>query len=263
MHSYVWLDRSKVSLNKRYKGVLYSRFPDLLNDYLHQWTAQLIAGHITEKDKSILDLGCGYGRLSLIIREKFPSPLLIGVDISPTYVKEFLRNVQGGFAVISNSIYLPFKKYYFDVIFEVFSLMYLPNKEAYWQALGEMLYSLKEDGSILIIENNRMGTYFLNGFGILPFLSRMIHRRESLQTKGLLFHCFEIDDMAKENNCVIVKKVGMPLFTILIPLNVLLGYLSTRLLRWCLSIIRLLDHKLQFMNFLSLYQFYLVKKKMS
>ena len=260
MESHIWLDRSKVSLDKRYKGVLFSRFPDSLNDYLHHWTSQLIIEHITGKDGAILDIGCGYGRLSSIIRERFPGPLLIGLDISPTYTREFLENVRNGFSVLSNSVHLPFKKKRFDVIFEVFSLMYLPDKKTYQAAIREMLSSLKDEGTVLIIENNKVGTYFLNGFGILSFLSRIIRRGESLRTKGLLFHYFEIDKMVRQNRCVVVKKVGMPLFTLMIPLNVLLGCLSATLVDRCLSLIHLLDPKLQFMNFLSLYQFYLIKK---
>ena len=261
MQDRIWLDRSEASLDKKYKGVLFSRFPDPLNDYLHQWTSRLITGHISEEDRSILDLGCGYGRLSLTVREEFPRPLLIGLDISPTYTHEYLQNVRGAFSVISNSVCLPFKKEFFDVIFEVFSLMYLPDKETYRQAVREMLYSLKDEGAILIIENNKTGTYFLNGFGIFSLLSRITHGKESLRTKGLLFRHREIDQMARENRCVIIKKVGMPLFTLLIPLNVLLGFLSRALLRRCLSVISCLDPKLQFMNFLSLYQFYLIKKR--
>lgn len=183
MGSHGWLDRSKVSLDKRYKGVLFSGFPDSLNDYLHHWTSHLILEHITGKDGAILDLGCGYGRLSLIIRERFPDSLLIGLDISPTYTREYLQNVRHGFSVLSNSVHLPFKKKRFDVIFEVFSLMYLPDKETYRQAIQEMLYSLKDDGAVLIIENNRAGAYLLNGFGTVALLSKIIHGRKSLRTR--------------------------------------------------------------------------------
>lgn len=166
MRENVWLERSRASLNKKYKGVLFSSFPDLLNDYLHEWTSQLVTEHIIKKDRYILDLGCGYGRVSLIIREKFPNPFLIGLDISPYYTKEYIRNISNSFSIVSDSVYLPFRKGLFNIIFEVFSLTYLPNKEKYKQAIHEMFYSLDDDGTILIIENNRTGTYFLNGFGI-------------------------------------------------------------------------------------------------
>jgi hypothetical protein len=52
----VWIARSKLSLGEKYKGVLFSSFPNLLNDYLHQWTSQLIPNHIAEKDRYILDV---------------------------------------------------------------------------------------------------------------------------------------------------------------------------------------------------------------
>ena len=139
--------------------------------------------------------------------------------------------------------------------------MYLPNRETYRQAVREMLYSLKDEGAILIIENNKTGTYFLNGCGIFSLVSRITHGDKFLRTKGLLFRHLEIDQMIRENRCLIVKKVGMPLFTLLIPFNVLLGFLSKALLRRCLTMISCVDQKLQFMNFLSLYQFYLIKKR--
>jgi ubiquinone/menaquinone biosynthesis C-methylase UbiE len=257
----VWIARSKVSLDEKYKGVLFSNFPNLLNDYLHQWTSQLITSHITEKDRYILDLGCGYGRLSLMIREKFPEALLTGLDISPYYTREYIRNIHRAFSVTSNSVYLPFKKLFFDIIFEVFSLMYLTNKEEYKQALREMFGSLKDDGSILIIENNRIGTYLLNGFGVLSFFSKIVHRKYFGRTKGLLFNYCEIDEMVQQNHGMVMKKIGMPVFTLFIPLNVLFAFLSEKLLSRWLSIISVLDGKLQFLNFLSLYQFYLIKKR--
>ena len=77
----VWIDRSRALRSQKYKGVLFRHFPELLNDYLHQWTVQLITSHIGEDDKNILDIGCGYGRLSIQIREKFPEVFLIGLDI--------------------------------------------------------------------------------------------------------------------------------------------------------------------------------------
>jgi ubiquinone/menaquinone biosynthesis C-methylase UbiE len=195
----VWIARSKVSLGEKYKGVLFSSFPNLLNDYLHHWTSQLITHHITEKDRYILDLGCRYGRLSLMIRQKFPDALLMGLDISPYYTREYTRNIHRAFSVTSNSVCLPFKKLIFDIIFEVFSLMYLTSKEEYEQALREMFSSLKDDGFILIIENNRIGTYFLNGFGVLSFVSKVVYRKYLSQTKGLLFDYREIDRMVRQS----------------------------------------------------------------
>jgi ubiquinone/menaquinone biosynthesis C-methylase UbiE len=256
-----WIARSKISLGEKYKGVLFSSFPDLLNDYLHQWTSQLITSHIAEKDQYILDLGCGYGRLSLMIKEKFPDALLMGLDISPYYTREYTRNIHRAFSVTSNSVWLPFKKLFFDIIFEVFSLMYLTSKEEYEQALREMFGSLKDGGSILIIENNRIGTYLLNGFGVLSLVSKVVYRRYLHQTKGLLFGYREIDRMVRQNHGMVMKKIGMPVFTLFIPLNVLFAFLSEKLLSRWLSIISVLDGKLQFLNFLSLYQFYLIKKR--
>lgn len=260
MQKNVWVERSKVSLNKKYKGVLFSSFPDLLNDYLHEWTSELITEHIIEKDRYILDLGCGYGRVSLIIREKFSAPFLIGLDISPYYIKEYIHNIDNSFSVISDSVYLPFRKGFFDIIFEVYSLTYLPNKEKYKEAIREMFYSLNDDGAILIIENNRTGTCFLNGFGIWSFLSRIVGRKELDQTKGILFQYDEIDEMARQNEGVVIKKIGMPFFTLFVHFSICLAFISSKLLRIFLSVIRMLDKKFQCLNFLSFCQFYLIKK---
>jgi uncharacterized membrane protein len=67
--------------------------------------------------------------------------------------------------------------------------------------------------------------------------------------------------MVQQNHGMVMEKIGMPVFTLFIPLNVLFAFLSEKLLSRWLSIIRVLDNKLQFLNFLSLYQFYLIKKR--
>lgn len=257
----LWVERSKLSLNKKYKGVLFSNFPELLNDYLHEWTSQLITEHIIKKDRYILDLGCGYGRVSLIIREKFPDPFLIGLDISPYYTKEYIRNISNSFSIVSDSVYFPFKKKFSNVIFDVFSLMYLPDKEKYKHAILEMFHSLKDDGSILIIECTKTGTYFLNGFGILSLFSKVISRKKSYQTKGLLFNYNEIDKMVQQNGGIVIKKIGMPVFTLFVHFNIFLALVSPKLLRKYLSMIKIFEKTFQFLNFLSFCQFYLIKKE--
>jgi len=257
----VWVNRSRASRNQKYKGVLFRHFPELLNDYLHQWTVQLITSHIREGDKNILDIGCGYGRLSIQIREKYPDALLVGLDISPYYAKEYICQVQNGSAILSDSVLLPFKKGGFHIVFEVFSLMYLPDKRRYRQAIQEMLYALSEKGSMLVIENNRVGTFFINGLGLFTLLSKFTAEKKSEAAEGLIFSGHEIDLMVQQSGGVVTKKCGMPLFTLLIPFNILLSFVSSKLLRKILSIIKYLDPVFQFLNFLSLYHFYWIKKR--
>jgi len=257
----IWVNRSRVLRSQKYKGVLFRHFPELLNDYLHQWTVELITSHISGRDKNILDIGCGYGRLSIQIREKYPDALLVGLDISPYYLKEYICHVQNGSALLTDSAFLPFKKGSFDIVFEVFSLMYLPTKTSYRQATQEMLYALSDRGSMLVIENNRVGTFFLNGFGLFNLFSKFRSKKKSETAEGLIFSGHEIDLMIQKNGGVVTTKCGMPLFTLFIPLNILLSFVSLRLLRKILSVIRRLDPVFQFLNFFSLYHFYWIKKR--
>ena len=256
----IWDDRAKASVGTKYKGVLFSRFPDVMNDYLHGWTTRLILDHITKPDGRILDVGCGYGRLSLGIRGKFPQAFIIGVDISPSYAKQYAELVPRAFSVVSDSVHLPFRGKLFDVVLEVFSLMYLPDKKRYEQALGEMFASLCDRGSILIIENNKVGTYLLNGLAFFSF-RRHAGKENPQKTKGLIFQYHEIEDMVRKQRGEVIRRTGMPVFTLLIPLTMLLSRVSERLLRAFLSFVHDLDEKLQCLSFLSLYHFYLVQAK--
>jgi hypothetical protein len=52
----------------------------------------------------------------------------------------------------------------------------------------------------------------------------------------------------------------MPLFTLFLPFNLLLGYVSPGLVKIVLSTLRSVEDKLQILNFLSLYHFYLVRR---
>ncbi len=57
-----------------------------------------------------------------------------------------------------------------------------------------------------------------------------------------------------------IRKIGMPLFTLFLPFNLFFGYVSPGLLKIVLSTLRSVEEKLQILNFLSLYHFYLVRR---
>ena len=68
-----WEKRSKM-FGSSPKGVLFKGLPDIFNEYIHNWQLNRILSEIDTKSKeiNILDIGCGYGRISMPILEIFP-----------------------------------------------------------------------------------------------------------------------------------------------------------------------------------------------
>ena len=82
-----WEKRSQ-NYGKQPAGVLPKFLPPILSSYLHQWMLEIIESVIDRKKTvRVLDLGCGYGRLSQSLLQEFPNLKVNGIDVSRTYVK--------------------------------------------------------------------------------------------------------------------------------------------------------------------------------
>jgi len=69
------------------------------------------------KPKSLIDIGCGYGRYLKVISEKYPEISLYGVDIAESQIKkakEYLDN-ESIILSVANGTHLPFEEKVFDM----------------------------------------------------------------------------------------------------------------------------------------------------
>lgn len=99
---------------------------------------------------SILDFGCGCGRVARHWKGLEGSPLLTGTDINPSLVKWAHRNLKfGRFLTNSLSSALPFKDREFDLIYAVSVFTHLSeNLQKHW--ITELTRILQPGGVLLI-----------------------------------------------------------------------------------------------------------------
>lgn len=133
-----WDDRqNQMGLTKR--AVLFKRFPSVINESIHRRHTAFVLQNISTDVKSLLDVGCGYGRISAEIQRQYPSIAFHGVDLctefAHAYEKEFGPCFNGPIQSFSTD-----KR--FDVVISVTCLMYLdlaehrPTLERLWSILN-------------------------------------------------------------------------------------------------------------------------------
>jgi len=142
-----WDEReSRLGLTKR--AVLFKRFPGWLNESIHRRHVRFVLRNISRDTRSLLDVGCGYGRISMEIKRRYPNIVFQGVDLctefATAYEQEIGRCFEGpvqNFESDSN----------YDVIIIVTTLMYL-DAEEHRPILTRLWSSLNAGGCLLCIE---------------------------------------------------------------------------------------------------------------
>ena len=133
-------------------GVLFKDFPQAANAALHAWHTGIIEQRLLSKlprGASVLDLGCGYGRIATEIRKRRDDLRLVGQDISMSYCTEFAKRC--GSVVQASLEAIPFAEGAFDAAIAITSLMYVdPARRGH--ALSGIGAALKDGGHVLLID---------------------------------------------------------------------------------------------------------------
>ncbi len=172
------------------RSVLFKSLPDVVNEHLHNWHKNVILNFLEKKDGlKILDAGCGYGRLSIPIIEKFRGIDITGMEISENFFNLYKGNTNHP-AFVEAVQNIPSELGTFDYIICVTVLMYLDG-EKLKKAISNLLFHLKPEGKLILIEPDRSGAPFLTGFGFLR------HRmgRDTIDTKGRFFGTDEMEHL--------------------------------------------------------------------
>jgi len=98
--------------------------------------------------RRVLDVGCGNGRLSLLVENKKAE--YIGTDNNPEFLKIAKKNFPEREFVLGDMLSLPFDKESFDVVFCVAAFHHLPDTDTRQKALSEMARVMKPGGRIII-----------------------------------------------------------------------------------------------------------------
>lgn len=142
-----WDERQR-SLGSTPRAVLFKGFPGWLNRWLHRRHVGFLLSHLPPRAGRILDVGCGYGRISLAIRQARPSAVIDGVEFCAAFADAFEQRVGRCFRVPVEE-FRPEPGY--DAILIVTLLMYLPEAESA-RVLSVLWHGLAPGGRILCIE---------------------------------------------------------------------------------------------------------------
>jgi ubiquinone/menaquinone biosynthesis C-methylase UbiE len=99
----------------------------------------------------VLDVGCGTGRLLAQLRHALPHLELTGLDLSPFYLDEARRRLDGVTFVEANAEAMPLKDDAFDAAISVFLFHELP-RNARRNVLREMARVVRPGGLLILVD---------------------------------------------------------------------------------------------------------------
>jgi 2-polyprenyl-3-methyl-5-hydroxy-6-metoxy-1,4-benzoquinol methylase len=253
-----WENRSRL-FGASLKGVLFKGLPHLVNEHIHNWHKRVVLAFTEgEKRLEILDVGCGYGRLSLPLLGKFPDVDIKGLDISENYVRLFEQNTKRR-AFMGAIEDLSLELGTFDYILCVTVLMYLDHGKLK-EAISNMLNHLKPAGKIILIEPHLSGSPFQTGFGLLTFLRDRI-QKETLNTRGRYFRSREIEDLFGRAGGKVLSEERLPATSLFfLPLTLFAKYLPEGMGRSICKRVALLDTRFGQCKWPSIHVAYLIAR---
>lgn len=242
------------------RSVLFKGLPNVLNEHLDHWQREVILKLIEGKDGlKILDVGCGYGRLSMPIIEKFPAVDIRGVDISENYVSLYKKNTHH-LAFIGTVENLPAELGTFDYIVCITVLMYV-DRENLRKAVFNLILHLRPGGRLILIEPHGSGRWFQTGFGMVPFLMKRI-RRNTINTGGRFFGADEIECSVSRAGGKILSDHRLPVTSLcFLPMALCAIMLPNRIAKGIFKIVSRLDALLGVFKLPSIYVAYAISKK--
>ena len=145
-------EKRAVKSSSLLSGVLFQGLSEQANSVLNDWHAWIVREIFLPKlptGARVLDLGCGYGRLSKVIATERPDIHLIGQDLAMTYCRLFADAY--GPCALADAAKPPFVAESFDGIISITCLMYVPRTELS-QTLKTLWGILRSGGVLLSVD---------------------------------------------------------------------------------------------------------------
>lgn len=142
-----WDSRQR-KLGNTNRAVLFKNFPAGFNQKLHQQHLDFISANLPDVLPAILDVGCGYGRLSMPLKESHPETEFNGVELCDEFASSYAARIGPCF---TGSIADFETDRQYGAILLVTLLMYLSPDERQ-SSLKKLWNSLTPGGRLIMIE---------------------------------------------------------------------------------------------------------------
>jgi SAM-dependent methyltransferase len=195
-----WEQRA-IESGSQLSGVLFRGLSTLANsvvDDWHTWLVRQVFLPYLAKQGHVLDLGCGYGRLSNVVAAQRSDLVLTGQDIAMGYCRRFKQAI--GSCVQADATQLPFIDESFDGILAVTCLMYVPP-EGIPELLNRLRLLLRPGGVLLLLDP---------GLEVQRLVARVRGTQASSPTGGQGFTCEEYCQLIEGAGFVIQARGGNP-----------------------------------------------------
>jgi SAM-dependent methyltransferase len=140
-----WHQR-QLALGCTQRAVLFKRFPDWLNRRIHRNHCDFVIRHIASGSRTVLDVGCAFGRISDVIKARYPGIRFEGIELCEAFASAYEENYGPCFCGAVQDFPAHGREY--DVIVVVTLLMYLNQGEH--ESVVRKLWTMLPDGGRLI-----------------------------------------------------------------------------------------------------------------
>jgi ubiquinone/menaquinone biosynthesis C-methylase UbiE len=248
-------DRRSEKYTDSIEGVLDKSLVIEMNMYLDNWMYKQVQKLLnSNRDANVLDVGCGYGRISKKIIDDYPETKVKGLDISKNYVKIYNSNFNPKAKAYNGSAEkLPFKDSSFDVVLIIATLMYVLDDQKQNKVLSEISRVLRRNGRVLLIEPTWISSLYL----FLGKLSRFVSNKKISEINSTIFNTKKIQTLLLNNNIYSKSTSGIPIFSLQLPLLYLLSKINIKLLKSILILVSKIDTLFSKITFLSIFISYI------